>query len=570
MTQFLRDRRGFALEASLVLLVLIAALIGAAVLGSMMVQRSAGVDYRAARVNYAAEAGADNAMAQLEVSMSDGIITTAELAALTSPTLTGFTITTTGTPNGGPVPATITSGPYTGLIGINQKIDITVSATDALRNRSDAVVGVNAQSIPLFQFGVFYEGDLEIHNGPPMTFAGWVHTNSNLYLSASPTNYQDIITTPHQVIWNKKWGNQRLGPININNASAVPVALSFDSRSAGAGFGAASQASFNGRLMDSTMGVVPLSLPLPTGMPTIELIMPRRNPAIDSAPIQAVKMAWKADYHIVVDLNLLATPCAPGAMTVLPRAAVPNAAQCALIFQGRPNAFLDGREDRRPDLLDVNVGELMNWINLSPANSTSIMYVTFINANAGVPTTDYPAVRLYNARILTQPWTIATDRPVYVWKNYNDIGWQPSAIMGDAVTFLSNDWVDAAHTNWPAINNVNPMWVYAAIAAGHSSTPCDWFNPGCPGGSYGGGLENFPRFLENWGGAGGRQMHYRGSLVSMFDAQYANLHLWNWRNYYNPPNRDWQFDTRFRNPAQLPPGTPTAGNVTQISFRPVY
>lgn len=570
MTQFLRDRRGFALEASLVLLVLIAALIGAAVLGSMMVQRSAGVDYRAARVNYAAEAGADNAMAQLEVAMSDGIITSAELAALTSPTLTGFTVTTSAALNGGPVPATITSGPYTGLIGINQKIDITVSATDALRNRSDAVVGVNAQSIPLFQFGVFYEGDLEIHNGPPMTFAGWVHTNSNLYLSASPTHYQDIITTPHKVIHDKKWGNQILGPININNAFAVPVALTFDSRSAGAGFGAASQASFNGRLMDSTMGVVPLSLPLPTGMPTIELIMPRRNPAIDSAPIQAVKMAWKADYHIVVDLNLLATPCAAGAMTVLPRAAVPNAAQCALIFQGQPNAFLDGREDRRPDLLNINVQELMNWINLSPANSTSIMYVTFINDNAGVAARDYPAVRLYNARILTQPWTIATDRPVYVWKNYNDIGWQPSAIMGDAITFLSNEWNDALQTNFVRLANTSPMWVYAAIAAGHSSTPCDWFNAGCPGGNYGGGLENFPRFLENWGGVGGRQMHYRGSLVSMFDAQYANLHLWNWRGYYNPPDRDWQFDTRFRNPAQLPPGTPTAGNVTQISFRPVY
>ena len=27
-----------------------------------------------------------------------------------------------------------------------------------------SIVSVNAQSIPLFQFGVFYEGDLEIHN----------------------------------------------------------------------------------------------------------------------------------------------------------------------------------------------------------------------------------------------------------------------------------------------------------------------------------------------------------------------------------------------------------------------
>ena len=69
------DRRGFALEATLILLVLMASLAAAAVMGAAMVQRNAGVDYRGTRVNYAAEAGADNVMAQLEVAMIDGIIT---------------------------------------------------------------------------------------------------------------------------------------------------------------------------------------------------------------------------------------------------------------------------------------------------------------------------------------------------------------------------------------------------------------------------------------------------------------------------------------------------------------
>ena len=64
------------------------------------------------------------------------------------------------------------------------------------------------------------------------------------------------------------------------------------------------------------------------------------------------------------------------------------------------------------------------------------------------------------------------------------------------------------------------MTVFAAIAAGHSATPCDVNRvaPACvptapppfTGGAYpnyGGGLENFPRFLENWGGV---TMTYRG------------------------------------------------------------
>jgi hypothetical protein len=580
------DRRGFALEATLILLVLMAALAAAAVMGAAMVQRNAGVDYRGTRVNYAAEAGADNVMAQLETAMMDGLITDPELAALTPPVLPGFTITTRAARVGAPTPRTISNGPYSGLIGLNQQIDIAVSATDATRNRSDAVVSVNAQSIPLFQFGVFYEKDLEIHNGPPMTFAGWVHTNGNLYLSSDNTFFQDLITTPQSVFWQRKAYNERLNGVWINNAAGTPVQLSFDSRSdpTPAAFSAKSNTFFNGRLMTGAMGVTPLRLPLPPGMDPVELIQPRV--AGDPPAVQSVKMAWKADYHIVVDLNLLTTPCAAGAMTVQPARATPDptpGSDCDQIFRGTRNAFLEGREDIGVDLLDIDIGRLMAWIDVAPVNRrTNIMYITFINGSPADPNRDYPAVRLRNGRALTHPFTLATSAPLYIWRNFNDIGWQPVSFLADAVTFLSNEWTDAAHAAFAYTANATEMWVYAAIAAGHSATPCDWQNVGCSAaltvppaltanGSYGGGLENFPRFLENWGGSGsGRIMHYRGSLVSLFESQQAKLHRWSWRTYYNPPQRDWQFELRFRDPANLPPGTPTAGSVTQIAFRPVY
>jgi hypothetical protein len=580
------DRRGFALEATLILLVLMASLAAAAVMGAAMVQRNAGVDYRGTRVNYAAEAGADNVMAQLETAMLDGLITDPELAALTPPVLPGFTITTRATRVGLPTPRTISNGPYAGLIGLNQQIDISVSAVDATRNRSDAVVSVNAQSIPLFQFGVFYEKDLEIHNGPPMTFAGWVHTNGNLYLSSDNTFFQDIITTPQSVFWQRKAYNEQRNGVWINNAAGTPVRLDFDSRSdpTPASFTAKSNASFNGRLMTGATGVTPLRLPLPAGMPPIELIKPRV--AGDPPAVQNVKMAWKADYYIVVDLNLLTTPCAPGAMSVLPARVTPDptpGSDCDQIFKGFRDRFVDGREDIGVDVLDIDMGRLMAWIDVAPAaRRTSIMYITFINGSAGDPNRDYPAVRITNGRALTHPFTLATSAPLYIWKNFNDIGWQPASFLSDAITFLSNEWTDAAHNAFAYTANATEMWVYAAVAAGHSATPCDWQNAGCnaaltvppaltANGSYGGGLENFPRFLENWGGsAAGRVLHYRGSLVSLFESEQAKLHRWSWRTYYNPPSRDWQFEMRFRDPANLPPGTPTAGSVTQIAFRPVY
>ena len=96
---------------------------------------------------------------------------------------------------------------------------------------------------------------------------------------------------------------------------------------------------------------------------------------------------------------------------------------------------------------------------------------------------------------------------------------------------------------------------------------------GCTSPKAGGELENFPRFLEDWNGI---NCIYSGSLVSLSETQYFHGQ---WLNpntagnsdwYYNPPNRNWSFDTRFSNPVNLPPGTPTVGNVIHAAFRPVY
>ena len=184
ITTLLADRRGFALEATLIVLVLISVLVGASVAGYVMVQRAGSVDYRGTRVTYAAEAGADAVISQLAQNMTDGILSSADLASITLPSLSGFTFATpTVTAVGATVPRTITYGPFSGLVGLNQQIDIGITATDPANNRAQVVVTANAQSIPLFQFGVFYNEDLEIHNGPTMQFAGWVHTNANLYLT---------------------------------------------------------------------------------------------------------------------------------------------------------------------------------------------------------------------------------------------------------------------------------------------------------------------------------------------------------------------------------------------------
>ena len=102
---------------------------------------------------------------------------------------------------------------------------------------------------------------------------------------------------------------------------------------------------------------------------------------------------------------------------------------------------------------------------------------------------------------------------------------------------------------------------------GHAPGGCNYTGAGSQSYFYGGGLENFPRFLENWGGV---TAFYRGSLVSIAYAQKAT-NFCGWAGaYYGAPTRNWAFDTRFQDPANLPPGTPVVGSVVQTAYRPVY
>ncbi len=574
-------RRGFALEAVLLLMLLFGIIITAGLTAVNTLSRTSVIDYRSSQTSYAAEGGADDIMSQLDAAMQDGVIGNEDILALENPSMNGFSFTTETETTGTPIAKTITSGPFAGLISLNQPIDIQVTARDSMRNKSSVVLSVNAQSIPLFQFGVFYEKDLEILPGAPMTFVGWVHSNSNMYISSNNVRFESQLTTPDSVFWNRKNANGRLNGVRINNAAGSGVLLDFDSRSlAGAAFVTRSTNRFNNRLMTGASGVRPLKLPLPAGMDAYTLIEPRDGG--DTEMVKDVKMAWKSDWYITLDLAAAGTACANMVSLRGGGRALPTSAECALIFTKRENAFYDGREDLRPDLLEINMGALRTWVNNDAVGRrVDIMFVHLAGKDAGVATRDYPAVRLINGSRLPNSWSavepgglsMATSAPIYVRGDYNTLDWKPAAFFADAITFQSNSWNDANQANY-ALRAPTNTAVLAAIAAGHSATTCDFARAGCATPVYGGGLENFPRFLENWGGV---TFRYVGSLVSLFESAHSTGDWGNAINpgfgngaYYSPPTRDWSFDIRFRDPRLLPPGTPRVGTVIQTAFRPIY
>ncbi|HEX6824467.1 MAG TPA: PilX N-terminal domain-containing pilus assembly protein [Candidatus Sulfotelmatobacter sp.] len=175
-------------------------------------------------------------------------------------------------------------------------------------------------------------------------------------------------------------------------------------------------------------------------------------------------------------------------------------------------------------------------------------------------------------------FTVVSENPVYVQGNYNSGPSDPiwgggsnttphaaAAIIADTVTVLSNNWSDANSLTNPTNLGGRPAttsYYRVAVAAGKN---VPFPQPGWAAKDFGtdGGLHNFLRYLENWGG---QQLYYNGSLVSMYYSEYNTGTFKCCTVVYSPPTRNYSFDTLFLNPANLPPGTPTFQDVVNLSY----
>lgn len=86
---------------------------------------------------------------------------------------------------------TISDGPNAGLQA--QQTPIQVFAASRVSNAAASVAdAIRVDLIPVFQFAMFFDGDLEFQNPAPMKVAGRVHSNGDLYLSGGNV---DILST---------------------------------------------------------------------------------------------------------------------------------------------------------------------------------------------------------------------------------------------------------------------------------------------------------------------------------------------------------------------------------------
>ena len=176
-------------------------------------------------------------------------------------------------------------------------------------------------------------------------------------------------------------------------------------------------------------------------------------------------------------------------------------------------------------------------------------------------------------------FTVAAENPVYVQGNYNSAASDPfwgggsgttphaaAAVIADAVTVLSNNWNDVNSLNNPTSPGSRSATTtyYRMAVAGGKNVPFPkptWSGVSNDFGTDG-GLHNFLRYLESWGGT----LNYNGSLVSMYYSEYNTGVFKCCSTVYSPPTRNYNFDTQFLNPANLPPGTPMFQDVVNLSY----
>jgi hypothetical protein len=76
---------------------------------------------------------------------------------------------------------------------------------------------------------------------------------------------------------------------------------------------------------------------------------------------------------------------------------------------------------------------------------------------------------------------------------------------------------------------------------------------------------NLPRLLEDWGN-GSVELTLNTSIVNLFNSVRATAPFQNPGLYYYAPTRDFNFDPNFKDPAKLPPGTPSLGVILRAGW----
>jgi len=513
-------------------------------------------------------------------------------------------------------PATSTvalNSQYAGLFGLAQNIDVYAKATpvgQAYNVPATIHEALQFANIPLYQFAIFYNVNLEIDPGAPMTIKGPVFCNQSIWEGSSVCTFSSTVTavstncTQTANPFAKNYtgsgastfqlsgqpvdhANALVMPIGTNNSPGAILGL-LELPPAAYAMGSAAAYSSNGIVYPANGA---------------DLVISNANFGTNGHLTGTNIILYFQDTGLTVvppDFYILKRAASTGLYTnfISQNKSDKLACYTNILYAGYSfvtNAlFYDWREGwnggngppKAVQAVQIDINLLNKWLtNNTVINSgytvdhTKLTHAghhidsIYVYNNVPLTSTTLPAVRVVNGKQLPTPggstagFTVATQFPMYVWKDYNSqdssgssLGLQstthtyPAALMADSITILSDGWSDAnsvfANKSTDTSGGPTPSntTVNAAMLEGIVQS-----NPNISG-NYSGGVENFMRLLEDWT-PGGFTLTYNGSIVVLFYSQWAT-NSWSYGQYYTAAKRNWAFDLNFQQSSKLPPLTP--------------
>lgn len=233
----LSDERGSAIVIALFVLALISVFVAYALTRSSAEAASIGNETSEARTLYAAQGSLEmmtrNFNKIFETKLNP---TTADKVSVENGAVPGlepeFDFTQTLDQISASAPRLLSGGPYSGLYAIRDTWRLQTTTTDS-RTGTQLVLTRNIfnNRIPIFQFGIFYDDDLELFRPPRFSFGGRVHSNRHFFVSpGSEGIYFDSRVTAAGHIITQTWRNGNTSDMNnnktyIKNASGVDKQL---------------------------------------------------------------------------------------------------------------------------------------------------------------------------------------------------------------------------------------------------------------------------------------------------------------------------------------------------------
>ncbi len=453
--QGIREQRGVVLVVALLVLTVLSVL-GLAFLTTARTEDTIASNYRNhTAAFYAAEAGVESGVASLKAALRANPNTTdADLAKIVPAALTdpNYTFNAFQVRRVRPTPylTTVDSGPYAGLNGLATAYEVTATVTGPRGSRARLIQRVNYVQVPLFQFMAFYGRglDLSTNPGPVMTVNGRIHANSNMHLAdygADGLYFESYVTAAGKINRHYKESPSRYeGNPQVKDATGAYQKLDFDHAVKNISVDGSTWSPsdenywrdealkrFGGRVQDIAHGVQEIIPPIPDVLydpnkaDVSSHLMIEKGYAADSQALKDAKIYYQADLRIVDDKaydqagnNININGCKDA-----------NNKQAV-----RKESFYDQREKTTMQVTQIDVGAL-TACGVMPANG-----ILYASPKPGSPVKG-DAVRLVNGTELPkQGLTVVSDTPVYIRGDYNTVNKVPAAVLGDAITILSNNW----------------------------------------------------------------------------------------------------------------------------------